>query len=89
MEEDTQDPQMEMKAEERNSLILQTVHGEEIRQMELVAEVEEETVDHQMTEAEEETVDHQTVEVEDETAYHQTPPGGPNDGNNQLDARKS
>ena len=81
VEEDTQEPQTEMKVKERNILTLQTVHGEEIRQMELV--------DHQMTEEEDETVDHQTVEVDEETADHKTPPGGPNDGNNQLDARKS
>ena len=61
-EEDDQNLRINMEVEERNILILQTVHGEEIRQMELVAEVEEEMVDHQMTEAEEEMADHQMVD---------------------------
>ena len=49
-EEDNQNQkQMKMEVEERNIQILQMIQGEEIRQteVELVAEVEEETVDHQ------------------------------------------
>ena len=70
-EEDTQDLQAQMKVKERNIPTLQTAHGEEIRQMEQVAEVEEEMIDHQITEVEEEMMDHQITEMEEETVDHQ------------------
>ena len=60
-----------MKVKERNIPTLETVHGEEIRQMEPV--VEEETMDLQMTGVEEEMVDHPTMEMEEEMTDHQIP----------------